>query len=99
MGGVGNFQNFIKLGGANKLKWAEKNQKIGNWPPLQLERGEYIHYNKCTMTLIFQMKLKVKFTSTSYNSNQVIHILYQMYNYPDFEKTLSIVFPSTMQGI
>ena len=31
MGGGGNFQNFSKLeGGANKLKWAEKNQKFGN---------------------------------------------------------------------
>ena len=30
MGGGGNFQNFGKLGGANKLKWTEKNRKFGN---------------------------------------------------------------------
>ena len=30
MGGGGKFQNFSKLGGANKLKWAEKNRKFGN---------------------------------------------------------------------
>ena len=31
MGGGGNFQNFGKLrGGANKLKWTEKNGKFGN---------------------------------------------------------------------
>ena len=33
MGGVGNFQNFDKVEGANKLKWAEKNRKFGNRPP------------------------------------------------------------------
>ena len=33
MEGDGNFQNFNKLGGANKLKWVEKNLKFGNWPP------------------------------------------------------------------
>ena len=31
MAGYGNFQNFSKLrGGANELKWAEKNRKFGN---------------------------------------------------------------------
>ena len=41
MGGVGNFKNFIKMGGANKLKWGGgiENSVID---PLQLERGEYI---------------------------------------------------------
>ena len=39
MGGGGNFQKVSKLGGANKLKWVEKN---GNLVinPLQLKRGE-----------------------------------------------------------
>ena len=43
MGGVEIFKISVNLGGgADKLKWAEKNRKFGNSPPLQLERGEYI---------------------------------------------------------
>ena len=30
MGGGGDFQNFSKLGGTNKLKWTGKNRKFGN---------------------------------------------------------------------
>ena len=42
-------------------------------------------YKKCNLHQIYQ---KVKFTSTSYNSNQVIHTLYQMYNCPDFSNEI-----------
>ena len=40
IGRVGNFQNFSKLGGANKLKWVEKIENSVIDPPLQLETGE-----------------------------------------------------------
>ena len=39
MGGGGNFQNFNKLGGANKLKWAEKIENSVIDPPYN-QRGE-----------------------------------------------------------
>ena len=42
MGGGGNFPNFSKFGGADKLKWAEKieNSVID---PLPLQRGELMN--------------------------------------------------------
>ena len=41
MGGVGNFQNFTKLGGANKLKWEEKIENSVMDPPTI--RGGRVH--------------------------------------------------------
>ena len=40
LGGVGNFQNFNKLGASNKLKCGEKIKKSVIDPSLQLETGE-----------------------------------------------------------
>ena len=43
MGGVGNFQNFIKLGGgANKLKWAEKIENSVIDPPPTIREGRVL---------------------------------------------------------
>ena len=46
-----NFQNFGKLGSANKLKWTEKIENLVIDPPLQLEGGEY------SLALVVRVKL------------------------------------------
>ena len=43
MGGGGSFQNFSKLGGANKLKWTEKIENLVIDPPPTIREGRVKH--------------------------------------------------------
>ena len=54
MGGGGNFQNYSKLGDANKLKWAVENRKFGNWPPYNL-KGESKGQTRAKIVEILKM--------------------------------------------
>ena len=62
MGGGGNFKNFSKLGGANELEWAEKNQKfvIGHPPTFREGRVSNANFRcYCLVICVSSVNLRV----------------------------------------